>query len=298
MSVVSDHPAWQVPNILDIRPVEPFIAGHLRGATSLPLEARGDWPGAAGLTSSYLAAVLPSYLLPPGYEPLAVVASNLATAQRVCALLAERGRLDLAAWSLVADEAASLPAELIATGPSDRHLWRPPAFLTEWAHLLPPPAAGEVLDLACGSGRSAVWLAQRGYRVTAVDRLPTALDRGRQLAESCGVSCRFEVADLRDSSQVPPGPWAVVLMLRYLQRDLLVGLGDLLAPAAVAVVRTFRHAGGFDGKPSRRHRLAPAELPGYFPCGQFTLLVYEENHDPDGRPAAGVVARREGGSFQ
>ena len=298
MPVTSNHPAWQVPNILDIRPAEPFTAGHLRGAASLPLQMRSDWPGAAGLTSGYLAAVLPSYLLPPGYEPLAVVASDLATARRVCVLLAERGRHDLAAWSLAADEAATLPAELIATGPSNRRLWRPPVFLTEWAHLLPPPAAGKVLDLACGSGRAAVWLAQRGYRVTAVDRLPTALDRGRQLADSCGVNCRFEVADLRDSSQVPPGPWAVVLMLRYLQRDLLVSLGDLLAPAAVAVVRTFRHAEGFDGKPSHRHRLAPAELPGYFPSDRFTLLVYEENHDPDGRPAAGVVARREGGLFQ
>ena len=298
MTVISNRPAWRVPNILDIRPAEPFTTGHLRGAASLPLEERSDWPGAAGLTSSYLAAVLPSYLLPPGYEPLAVAASDLATAQRVCALLAERGRHDLAAWSWAADEAARLPAELIATGPSNRRLWRPPAFLTAWAHLLPPPAAGEVLDLGCGSGRAAVWLAQRGYRVTAVDRLPTALDRGRHLAGSCAVNCRFEAADLRDSSQVPPGPWAVILMLRYLQRDLLASFGDLLAPAAVAVVRTFRHAEGFDGKPSRRHRLAPAELPGYFPIDRFTLLVYEENHDPDGRPAAGVVARREDGLFQ
>ena len=76
----------------------------------------GGWPARCrGADFPYLAAVLPSYLMPPGYEPLAVVAADLATARRVCALLAERGRLDLAAWSLVADEVAALPAELIAT---------------------------------------------------------------------------------------------------------------------------------------------------------------------------------------
>jgi SAM-dependent methyltransferase len=221
-----------------------------------------------------------------------VVASEQETAQRVCELLAERGRHELAAWSLAPDATPPVPELLIATGPSARQLWRPPRFLTDWAHLLPPPRAGGALDLACGSGRAAVWLAQRRYTVTAVDRLPEALDRGRRLAAGCGVRCRFVAADLRDLAKIPPGPWSVIVILRYLQRELLADLGRWLAPAGVAVIRTFREAAGFAGKPGPRYRLASGELPRYFPPERFSLLVHEENRDPDGRPAAGVVVRR------
>ncbi|PLW74405.1 class I SAM-dependent methyltransferase, partial [Streptomyces sp. DJ] len=43
-------------------------------------------------------------------------------------------------------------------------------------------APGRALDLAAGEGRNALWLADRGWRVTAVDFSRTALDRGRRLA--------------------------------------------------------------------------------------------------------------------
>lgn len=44
----------------------------------------------------------------------------------------------------------------------------PSAWLQRWLHLI--PAGGRVLDLACGSGRHALFLAARGHPVTAVDR--------------------------------------------------------------------------------------------------------------------------------
>jgi SAM-dependent methyltransferase len=64
-----------------------------------------------------------------------------------------------------------------------------------------PP--GTALDVGCGEGADAVWLAQQGWDVTAVDISEVALERARAHAGSAGVEISFEQADLIAS---PPAP--------------------------------------------------------------------------------------------
>jgi SAM-dependent methyltransferase len=75
---------------------------------------------------------------------------------------------------------------------------RPNQFVaTELAGLTP----GRALDLAAGEGRNAVWLAERGWRVTAVDFSRVGLEKGRKLSAARGVDeaqVDWIVADLRD----------------------------------------------------------------------------------------------------
>lgn len=52
------------------------------------------------------------------------------------------------------------------------------------------------VDLGCGTGTHAVWLAQQGFDVVGVDFSPTAVDRARRRAAQAGVAARFEVADV------------------------------------------------------------------------------------------------------
>ncbi|GIW78614.1 MAG: hypothetical protein KatS3mg105_0421 [Gemmatales bacterium] len=52
------------------------------------------------------------------------------------------------------------------------------------------------IDLGCGSGRHAVWLAQQGFEVVGIDISPTAIERARQLASAAGVQVDFFVADI------------------------------------------------------------------------------------------------------
>lgn len=74
---------------------------------------------------------------------------------------------------------------------------------------------GRAVDLACGEGRNAVWLAERGWRVTAVDFSAVGVDKARRIAEHRGVDVDLVVADLLE--WVPePGGYDLALLC-YLQ---------------------------------------------------------------------------------
>jgi SAM-dependent methyltransferase len=109
----------------------------------------------------------------------------------------------------------------------------PNQFVAEQLAGLPP---GRALDLAAGEGRNSVWLAERGWSVTAVDFSRVGLDKGRTLAAARGVGdgrVDWVVADL---SEYEPARAAFDLVLiAYLQVD--AGLRDrVLAGAAGALV--------------------------------------------------------------
>lgn len=284
---LTSHPAVRAGFVLDPRPRAAYEAGHLAGSVGLPVPAAAlSGRGAA------LEAALPSIFLPARHEPLLVVGEEAGEALRLAGLLAERGRERVDAAELP-QPGEPLPAGLAwARGRSRDTLWRPPHYLESHVGLLPPPAAGPVLDLACGSGRACVWLAERGYRVTGVDHQPEALELGRRLAADRGVECRFVAADLRRPQADLEGPWSIILDFRYLERDLLAAAPYRLIPCGVMMMRTFRDAPGYEGHPHPRHRLRRGELLRAFPAAHFEVLAHEETHDPDGRPAAGVVARR------
>ncbi|HEX6921006.1 MAG TPA: class I SAM-dependent methyltransferase [Actinomycetes bacterium] len=76
----------------------------------------------------------------------------------------------------------------------------PDESLVTWHHegRLRAPAGGRALDLGCGPGRNAVWLAQQGYRVDALDLSPAALDWGRERADEAGVEVDFVRASIFD----------------------------------------------------------------------------------------------------
>jgi SAM-dependent methyltransferase len=279
------HPA---AGILDARPAADFAALHVRGAVSLP-------QAAVAVTPAELEAVLPSIFLPPRHRPLLVVAATPDIATRLAGALAARGRARVAAAAPPAPALASLPQRWRASGAAVGTLWEAPDWLTRHAGLLPPPALGPALDLGCGSGRAAVWLAARGYRVTGLDHQPEALMLMTRLAASEGVAVSGIRADLRAVGGLPPGPWGLLVNIRCLHRPLLARWHDCVLPHGVVVVRGFRDAPGWAPDITAAHRLRPAELARAFPAGRWEVLAHEEGFDDDGRPAAGIVARRRSG---
>ncbi|MBA3402876.1 MAG: class I SAM-dependent methyltransferase [Actinobacteria bacterium] len=90
-------------------------------------------------------------------------------------------------------------------------LWsrEPNRHVVEEAQALAP---GRALDLACGEGRHAVWLAKLGWRVTAVDFSEVAIEKGRVRAAREKIEIDFRTADLLDF-EPEPGAFDLVLVL-------------------------------------------------------------------------------------
>lgn len=65
-----------------------------------------------------------------------------------------------------------------------------------------PSAPGRALDLGCGSGRDAVYLAQQGWQVTAVDAVTQALGEARERARTAGVEVDFRQGDVTRLEQL------------------------------------------------------------------------------------------------
>jgi SAM-dependent methyltransferase len=112
-------------------------------------------------------------------------------------------------------------------------LWtaEPNRFVAAELRDLPP---GRALDLGAGEGRNAVWLAGRGWRVTAVDFSPVALDKGRGLAQARGVGVDWVSADLRGYR---PEPAAYDLVLVAYLHLLPAERAAMLRGAATALAR-------------------------------------------------------------
>jgi SAM-dependent methyltransferase len=80
---------------------------------------------------------------------------------------------------------------------------KPDRFLQEVIVRLGLPQGAEVLDIGCGTGTNAIWLAQRGFRVTGVDLSTIAIDRAKAKASSANVQCNFFVADVLSAPHLP-----------------------------------------------------------------------------------------------
>lgn len=86
----------------------------------------------------------------------------------------------------------------------------PNVFVAEEVADLPP---GRALDLAAGEGRNAIWLAQRGWQVEAVEFSSVALEKASALATQAGVALTLTLADL---TEAPPLEPADLVLLAYL----------------------------------------------------------------------------------
>lgn len=107
----------------------------------------------------------------------------------------------------------------------------PSAFLVECEPLLPAP--GRALDVACGAGRNALFLAERGWTVEAVDISPIALRRGAERAQ--GLPIRWRERDL-DAGLDVTGRYELIVNIRYVDLPLLRALLGRLRPGGMLLV--------------------------------------------------------------
>ncbi len=169
----------------------------------------------------------------------------------------------------------------------------PLEVLVDNAQLL--PAAGRALDLACGLGGSALFLARRGFDTRAWDISQVAIDRLRRAAAALPLA-----AEVRDVVADPPEPhsYDVICVGYFLDRGLCPDIAAALRPGGLLFYQTYSLERVDDSGPtSDRYRLAPNELLRLFP--DLIVRVYrDEGRCGDARRGfrnrAQLVAQRPG----
>jgi SAM-dependent methyltransferase len=176
----------------------------------------------------------------------------------------------------------------------------PNVFLADEAATLEP---GRALDLACGEGRNAVWLAEHGWSVTGVDFAEVGIDKGRRLAAERGVEVAWVVADA--TTWTPPAVGYDLVAVCYLQlpatarRQALAVAATATAPGGTLVVIAHDLANldhGVGGPQSPEVLYTPADVLADLDAAGLTYRTAradtaERHIDGADRPALDVVVR-------
>lgn len=254
------------PALLDIRTRREFEKGHIPGAVWIP-------PAEIRLR--------PWELSPPDM-PLVICGSP---PNELLSYLEKKGHNAIFPVS----DIRAFPGPL-EEGPSASRLWRPASFLEE---VLPEIPRGRALDLACGTGRNAVYMALQGFEVDVVDILPDALEMARNLAARNGVQIRARQRDLRKAIPDWGDNYDLITCFLFLERKLFPYIRTVLRRGGALVFESFVETEGAMKKPRRsRLLLRSRELLQAF--DGFQILRYEEGRPLRGGSTAALFARRKG----
>lgn len=135
----------------------------------------------------------------------------------------------------------------------------PPSVFASYASVF--PTGGTALELACGQGLGAVWLARRRLQVWGVDISSAAIARARDLARRSGVveRCRFDVFDL-DCGLPAGAPVDVIMCNKFRDRRLYQPFVERLAPGGLLAIAVLSEVDAAPGP----FRAARGELPAAF----------------------------------
>ena len=165
-------------------------------------------------------------------------------------------------------------------------------LLPSWQADATNPAHGlRALDLACGSGRHGVYLAQAGFETTAIDFSEQALAHTARLAAEKGVSVECRLDDVEAAGfSLDEEVYDLAAVFFFLHRPLFPVLRQCLRPGGLIVYKTYSTGQlRYPGRPRHRtHMLEPNELLRLL--DGFRVLRYEEEWE--GRGTAALIAQK------
>jgi tellurite methyltransferase len=150
---------------------------------------------------------------------------------------------------------------------------------------------GKALDLACGTGRNAIWLAREGWNVTAVDGAGAAIAILEERARNLNLNVQTVRADLQKGEYaITPFYWDLTIICYYLQRNLIEPAKSGTRPGGLLLIIVHTTEG--DEQPTES-RLRPGELIHYFANWEILHSYEGKPNDPaHRRSVAEIVARR------
>jgi len=294
--------------LLDLRDEKKFEWAHFKGSASFPF-------------AQILQRV---HELPPRGSEVGLLGDSREEVEAAQSALRERGYIVPNNGCFVIDSALcgnESPAHeggcktcddrLVERGTSSVQLWVPSPLLhweierIESLLLLADgqkrTTTGRALDIACGSGRDAVFLALRGWEVVGVDHLEGQIEKLLAFAEQKNVAdrvkgVRTDVEKNNGSELVTdyPESFDLVSVSRFLHRPLIPDvLAKLTKPGGLVAYHTFMVGAEKFGRPrSHKHLLQAGELGQSFSGIGWEILVDLTISISDGRPCSVFIARK------
>ena len=154
---------------------------------------------------------------------------------------------------------------------------------------------GRALDVACGVGRHAIYLAQHDWHVMAVDSSRAGIEILQQRAREAGVAVLTRVADLESGEfHIEPASYDLICVFYYLQRDLFPPIRAGVKSGGTVVAAIHLNDGKQDAKPGNpAFLLEPGELKQLF--ADWEITYYREGESDEGghhHDTAYLIARR------
>jgi tellurite methyltransferase len=168
----------------------------------------------------------------------------------------------------------------------------PNPFLKKHIHFLP---GGKALDIATGEGRNAVFLAQHGFEVEAVDISGKGLRKAQQLAREKGVKINTFAVDL-DRFQIEEERYDLIANFYFLKRRLIPKIRKGLKGGGKVIFETYileHRKLGTGGPKQAKYFLKPNELIRFFK--NFRILFYREGIFREGgrrKAVASLIAEK------
>jgi len=151
---------------------------------------------------------------------------------------------------------------------------------------IPALPVGRALDIACGEGRNAIYLAREGFDVDAIDKSDAALEKGR--AAAGGFKINFIAADL-EAFQIAENSYDLIINFNYLQRTIAPKINRGLKAGGYIVFETYTLEQQQFGRPTNpEFLLKPNELLTMFK--DLHIIYYREGVVEEGGRKKGIAS--------
>lgn len=266
--------------IIDLRPYDDYLEGHLAGATHFELNALdGLW-----------------HELPPKHCQL-----NLCVSKDIAPTaleLFEQQRYHVNEVYL----AEELADKELVSGSDSRRLWYGNPLLEQHSDLFQVNQADSLektpiaIDIGCGSGRDSILIGKLGYHVIAIDVYDQALKRLNSSAKRWEVEVDTRILDCRKQPEklielLQKKPPALIMQSRFLHRPLLDMYKNYLPTGCKVAIHTFLEGAATFGSPKNPDFLLKNnELSERFK--DWSVLIDQVHTLEDGRPLSLFVAQK------
>lgn len=272
--------------ILDLRSRDDYQLGHLQGSTWLSLEQLPESLNALPASPATL------YLV--GDKDQIEAASLLLDSKGYQV----NGSLAVDSIEMMQQWAQQLPGKVV-TGKESKTLWQPCPLIKSFIEdiqtqkiVLPATEKRHnVLDIGCGGGRDAIFMAKQKMNVIAIDHEAKVLKRAKSLAALSGAQVKFKCCDIKKQDCLPAQEFDVISVVRFLNRDMFSYIINALKPNGVIIFETFVSGVEKIGTPKNpQFILKEGELAEVF--ADFNIIVDKISTLPDGRPVNSFIAQK------